>query len=343
MFTDSIEFVSLEDLRDNLEGLDPLNTLILCDSNTKLHCLALLNLDHFKQIVLPAGEASKSLESCQVIWDKMLQMGMDRDGIIVNIGGGVITDLGAFCASVYKRGCSFIHVPTSLMAMVDASIGGKTAIDYGSIKNPIGTFADADEILIYPGFLQTLPQDEWINGFAECIKHALIQSSELWEEIIAMSSFDKNYIQDNLERFLQVKLDIVEEDPFELSNRKLLNFGHTLGHALEAHFLENNIPIKHGEAIVFGMVCESHLAVSQGQIKESTLGEIIALFKRYYPKINWESKHEDLLLDKIKNDKKSRLGRANYTLIKGIGEGIIDQHVEIETVLASIQYYKTNY
>lgn len=343
MFTESIEMISIDELKENLQGLDPQNTIFLCDSNTKTTCFDLLDLTEYSVITIPAGEESKSMDSCNKIWSKMLELNLDRQATIVNIGGGVITDLGAFCASVFKRGCSFIQVPTSLMAMVDASIGGKTAVNFGDIKNPLGTFADAEDIYICTDFLDTLPKEEIINGYAECVKHALIYSNTMWEEIKSIQNIDKDYIKQKLQAFLQVKLDIVEEDPFEMGERKLLNFGHTIGHAIEAYSMEKGNTIKHGEAVAIGMYCEAHISLQHHYLDQNHMSEIANLLQTLFPKKEIDVERMDSLLSKIKNDKKASLGSVSFTLLENIGKGIINQTVLEDEIIQSIQHYNTNY
>ena len=343
MFTESIEFIELTGLIDSILELDPSNTLILCDTNTEIHCLPLLALSQYQTCIIPAGEENKNLSSCGKVWESLLENNIDRNGCIVNLGGGVITDLGAFCASVYKRGISFVNVPTTYMAMVDAAVGGKTAIDFSNIKNPIGTFADPEEVLIYSGFLKTLPKEELINGFAESMKHALIKSSELWEVIKGMNSLTIQDAIEHIPKSLKVKIDIVEQDPFEMGERKLLNFGHTIGHAIEAYFIENNKDIRHGEAIAIGMYCEAYISFKEHYLSMKEVELIRDILRTYYSKKKIISLELGPIIKKIRHDKKNNSQGNNFTLLEKIGSGIYNQYIEEATIQESLESYIDSY
>ena len=302
-------------------------------------CPSLLDLNEFNTCILHPGELSKNFENCEKVWTSLLENDINREGVIFNIGGGVITDMGAFCASIYKRGISFIQVPTSYLAMVDAAIGGKTAIDFNNIKNPIGTFADAEEIYICKDFLKTLPQIELINGYAETIKHALIASADLWNKIKTEATPELESIEESI----QVKTTIVDNDPFEMGERKLLNFGHTIGHGIEAYLLENQQEIKHGEAVAIGMYCESYLSLKSGLLSEIEFIEIHTLLRILYPKKSFSLSDLSPIMNKIKNDKKANDLGINFTLLEKIGTGVINQIIDEDLILEAIEKYVDSY
>ncbi|HJW29110.1 MAG TPA: 3-dehydroquinate synthase family protein, partial [Saprospiraceae bacterium] len=241
----------LDSMTDLLHDIGYSNLFILADSNTHQHCVPLLPsplLTH-QAIIIPAGESNKNLEQCQVIWDKLLQHGADRKSILVNVGGGMICDLGGFAASCFQRGIRFVHLPTSLLAMTDAAIGGKTGVDFKGYKNFIGSFRNPEFILIHRPFLNTLPEAEWMSGLAEIIKHAIIGSTYLWNLIDEAQNENDADWEAIIKESVEVKMKVVEADPEEQGERKILNFGHTVGHALESYYLTKGSPISHGQAI----------------------------------------------------------------------------------------------
>ena len=230
---------------------------ILVDENTKKECLYKLpNLEEPIIIEIPSGERNKNITTCNLIWEELTNNKFDRDSILINLGGGVIGDIGGFCASTYKRGIDFIHIPTTLLAMADGSIGGKLAIDFNNLKNQIGLFTNPKSVIIDPDFLDTLPEDQLISGFAEIVKHALISDKNLWETIKA-TPFKKLAWEEIITISAELKNRIILNDPKEKGERKKLNFGHTFGHAIESYYLEKGAPILHGEGIFMGMILET--------------------------------------------------------------------------------------
>src|SRR5690606_38544696 len=241
------------------------SVFFLVDDNTHEHCLPLLLSEIHENILIeiieiPAGEESKAIEIAVQVWETMSETQASRKSLMINLGGGMITDMGGFIASTFKRGIDLINIPTSLLAMVDASVGGKTGIDLNGIKNLIGTFAMPELTLIHPEFLQTLPEREFRSGLAEMLKHGLIHDKNHWLELIEIENFDFISIDYLIEKSVKIKQEIVEKDPFENGIRKILNFGHTIGHALESQLLQTENPLLHGEAISVGMMVESILS-----------------------------------------------------------------------------------
>jgi 3-dehydroquinate synthase len=300
---------------------DASKTFILTDSNVAEAVLPriLANLpdaDQIEIIEVEPSEESKSIEVATQIWGRLLECNADRKTLLINVGGGVITDLGGFVGSTYKRGIPFINIPTSLMAMTDAAIGGKTGIDFDQFKNVIGTFAEANAILIHPDFISSLPQNEILSGFAEMIKHGIIADQVLFEALENIDDANPDHIALFIERSTNVKVNIVNQDFKESGLRKTLNFGHTIGHAIESVCL-NNSPISHGQAVGIGMNVETKLAHSMGLLDESSFLRIQKILTRNYPcsqKFNWDD-----LLPFLKNDKKNKNGEIHFALPTSIG------------------------
>lgn len=315
---------------------------VLMDEHTNQHCLPLLQealVDYevyFFFLEVPAGEASKDLSTCASLWESLSEDNADRKTLLLNLGGGMITDLGAFVASLYKRGIPFFNIPTSLLAMVDASIGGKCGIDFAGFKNQIGVFQSADGTFIYPKFLETLPELEFWSGMAEMYKHALISDAEHWE---ALQIFDRNEISAPLiEHSIALKAAIVASDPLEKGERKKLNFGHTIGHAVESYFLQNKKPMPHGYAVAFGMICEAHISTQQNLLNLVEYDEIEDYLKTKYEFPTIPEKDFPILLEFMQQDKKNEQGVVNFTLLKKIGLAVINQSATESQILASLRY-----
>jgi 3-dehydroquinate synthase len=296
-------------------------TFILTDSNVAEAVLPriLANLgasENIEIIEVEPGEDSKSIEVATQIWGTMLECNADRKALLINVGGGVITDLGGFVASTYKRGINFIHIPTSLMAMTDAAIGGKTGIDLELFKNVVGTFAEAKAILVQPDFIETLEENEILSGFAEMIKHGIIADPILFEALEAIEDTNKDHISLFIERSAHVKEGIVSQDFKETGLRKTLNFGHTIGHAIESASL-NSSPISHGYAIGLGMQVEISLAHKKGLINTIDFERIQKKLAIHFPikdKYNWNE-----LLAFLKNDKKNEKDEIRFALPDALG------------------------
>lgn len=305
-------------------------TFLLTDSNVAVSVLpslfgALDNSDDIDIIELEPGESSKTLEIAHQIWQHLAESQADRQALLINLGGGVITDLGGFVASTYKRGIPFIHVPTSLMAMTDAAIGGKTGIDLDHIKNAIGTFAHPLETCICPTFLETLPEKEILCGFAEMIKHAIIADEKLFETLEQIDQDQLHVLSLFVERSADIKAQIVNEDPTEKGKRKLLNFGHTLGHAIESVMLDRQIPMTHGHAVALGMLVESHIAHALNLLASSDQVRINALISKFFNLP--ETIAFEQLLPYLLQDKKNVHGEIRLALPLGIGQAKWDIHV----------------
>jgi 3-dehydroquinate synthase len=311
----------------------PDKVFLLTDSITSKTCLPRFvsaHKDHaqFRVLEFEAGEENKTIETCKYIWQALLQMGATRKSVLVNLGGGVVTDLGGFVAGTFKRGIDYYNIPTTLLAQADASVGGKTAVDLDGLKNQVGLFYEPQAVFIDVDFLSTLSKREWLNGFAEMIKHALLENKEAWEELAGASITDNKVLEQLLFRSVSFKSKIVSSDAKETGLRKILNFGHTIGHALETFFLEADKPhLKHGEAVVAGMIVELFLSEKKMGLSEPEIEPVINFLREYYEKISFEKTDFVRLIEIMRTDKKNRGNEINFTLLKNIGEPVYDQHV----------------
>ena len=297
------------------------NIAILVDENTKKYCLPIFLKDFQSRIdpliiEIKSGENNKSIKSCIKVWNNLIENSFDRQSLIVNLGGGVICDLGGFSAANYKRGISFINVPTSLLAMVDASYGGKVGVNINKLKNQIGYFKNPADVLVNPIYLNTLPNHEVICGFAEIIKHALISDIKYWKiikdlDLVNVDNLEKDQI---IERSIIIKNHIILEDPFEIGNRKKLNFGHTFGHAIESYYMEKSQPISHGHAILIGILLECELSNMDIKEKLEIKNFILSKFKLPYTPSTKELKRF------LIHDKKNIDGQINFSLLTEIGK-----------------------
>ena len=332
-------------LNNFIEALQPTQLLILVDENTHEHCLPTLlgNLETeipFEIIEIEAGEEMKTLETAAQLWEILTEFETDRKALMINLGGGVITDMGGFIASTYKRGIPFINIPTTLLGMCDASIGGKTGIDHQFLKNIIGTFAHPEQIFVFPEFLQTLPFEELRSGFAEMLKHGLITDESHWSDLISIKELTPQNIFPFIERSMQIKQNVVEQDFTEQNIRKTLNFGHTIGHALESLFLLKGKPTMHGDAVALGMICETRISFLQDLISEETSNAIVSNIQKYYPHLDISEFSVEEIVNLMKNDKKNSAGNINFSLITGIGSSTFNCSVSLENIKTSLLYYQ---
>jgi 3-dehydroquinate synthase len=323
----------------------PSQVFILVDENTHEHCLPTLlgNLEGeipFEIIEIEAGEEMKTIETATQLWEILSEFNADRKALLINLGGGVITDMGGFVASTYKRGIKFINIPTTLLGMCDASIGGKTGIDHQFLKNIVGTFAKPEQIFVYPDFLKTLPFTELRSGFAEMLKHGLIADQKHWNDLISIENLTPASIFPFIETSMKIKQNVVELDFKEQNVRKTLNFGHTIGHALESLFLEKGNLIPHGEAVALGMICETRLSFLENLISEKTANQIITNIKKCYPSISIASFSKKEIIVLMKNDKKNAAGKINFSLLTGIGSSNFDYSCSEENINYALHYYQ---
>jgi len=310
-------------LHSMLAELSYTSLFVLVDENTKRDCLPLLSAvlpQDTKYIEIQSGELQKNIQTCEQIWQSLLEQGADRHSILVNLGGGVIGDMGGFSSATYMRGIRFVQVPTTLLSQVDASVGSKLGVDFQQAKNMVGLFQDPFAVIIDPTFLQTLPLAELRSGYAEVIKHALIKDESLWRQLLEITSVEEVASwEDIIYRSVQIKQEVVAADPREKGLRKILNFGHTIGHALESHFLDTKYPLLHGEAVAWGMYAEAALSHQQDKISAAALKEIQEYIHLHYSLSQpqqW-TLHDLILL--MQKDKKNHNQKISISLLEGIG------------------------
>jgi len=288
-------------------------------------------------IQLPTGEENKTIEMSYQVWETLTDYKIGRQDVILNFGGGVITDMGGFIASTYKRGIDFINIPTTLLSQVDASVGGKTGVDLEGFKNQIGVFALPTYVFIDYKYLSTLPQEQLVSGYAEMLKHGLISSKIHWTNLTELKKITVESISKYIYDSVTIKHQIVTEDPTEKGVRKSLNFGHTIGHAFESFLLNNNQTIPHGYAVAWGMVVEAKLSVVNESLTESDCLVITRFISNAYPKCPLKSESIPELMELMLNDKKNKGKGINFSLLNGVGQCLINCEVEdefIEKVLA---------
>jgi len=333
---------SKENLRKALSAQQNCRVAVITDTNTVNHCLPLVEdalPDNYLRVTFSHGEENKNLSSCEEVWDTLTEAKMDRNALVINLGGGVVTDLGGFCAATYKRGVRFINIPTTLLSQVDASVGGKLGVDFHGYKNHIGLFAEPEMVLIDPSFLITLPERELRSGFAEVIKHCLIADETQWKHLI-LNHYDKQDWSSIIPHSIGIKSDIVTKDFREGGLRKTLNFGHTIGHALESYYL--NIPGKkllHGEAIAIGVICEAWLSVEYNQMEKNQLIELQDYILDNFGKVKLDMNALDEVMDLMFQDKKNKGNTILFTLLNSIGSACWDVDLPQDAPVKAIGYY----
>lgn len=331
-----------ESLPDFLSSKQYSKIVVIADNNTKRHCYPILKafLPKHSVVTVPSGEAHKTLATCEKIWEAMTRQELDRHALVINVGGGVIGDMGGFCAAVYKRGIDFIQVPTTLLSQVDASVGGKLGIDFQGFKNHLGVFNIPKSVLIDPVFLKTLPEREIRSGFGEVIKHCLIADGAKWEEIRA-KDFEQQNWPDLIAHSVKIKQHVVDQDPTEKGLRKILNFGHTLGHAVETCFLNKpaNQRLFHGEAIAVGMIMEAYLSFERKMIDQQTLTDIEEFLFATYGKVKIKPEDVEQIIALTRQDKKNKGKEIRFSLLSGAGQCAFDIVVTAAEMRRSIAYY----
>lgn len=296
-------------------------------------------LGQFERIIVPSGENFKNIETVQKIWTEMLRLGVDRKTLIINLGGGVIGDMGGFAASTYMRGVKFLQVPTTLLSAVDASVGGKVGVDFAGVKNLIGSFNQPIGVIVDIDTFETLPDREFVSGFGEIIKHGIITDPEYFKKVTSKKprEFSKEELIEIIKGSCEIKAGIISADEKESGNRKLLNFGHTVGHALESASLETDSPLLHGEAVSIGMIAEARISMQLDLIDESTVLEIKTTLKNAGLPVEVRVENIDKIIDLISRDKKAESGKINWTLISQIGKGVINKQVDDDMVKTAIE------
>jgi len=311
-----------------IDRLKPSSIFVIVDENTELYCLPQLKTYlkiPFSSIRISSGEHYKNLKTSTQIWNALISNGADRKSLIINLGGGVIGDMGGFVASTFMRGIRFIQVPTTLLSQVDASVGGKLGIDFLAYKNMIGVFNDPEMVWINSSFLGTLPDRELNSGLAEIYKHALIHSKNHWDYLSALDEELKSWpFTEIIERSVNIKNEIVIQDPIEQGLRKILNFGHTIGHAVETYFLDTENALLHGEAVFVGMICEAYISYTKSMISRDELENIQKVLSTRIQKRPSLLGISGELLAHMKKDKKNTNQKLMLSLLNGIGSSAFD-------------------
>lgn len=331
-----------------LEKFKDSKVFILVDENTKQYCLPLLqkkleNFSNYILIEIGSGEENKNLEICKSIWQQLINSEADRNSLLINLGGGVISDIGGFCASTFKRGINYINIPTTLLAQIDAAFGSKTGIDFNGIKNQIGTFSNPLGVFISPEFLKTLPENHMKAGYAEMIKHALIADKKQWDELNQKSFKEIKDWEILIKQSISIKEKIISDDPFEKGKRKALNFGHTIGHAIESYSMEKDTsPLLHGEAVAIGLICESCLSQIIYNFNLNHLNKITTFINSNFRPYIIDTSEYKKLIEIMKHDKKNENGKINFTLIPVPGKFSINNFIDEDLIFRSLDYYQNS-
>lgn len=315
--------------------------VVLTDSNTERHCLPLIQKilpENTAIISVAAGEIHKNLDTCSLIWGRMTEEALDRKALMINLGGGVIGDMGGFCASIYKRGIRFINCPTTLLSQVDASVGGKLGVDFKGLKNHLGVFNEPETVVIAPGFLKTLPQNELRSGYAEIIKHGLIRDLAYFRRLKSHDWENQDW-ESLIRHSVGIKKAVVEADPKENGLRKILNFGHTVGHAFESFFLDTPNHLLHGEAIALGMIAEGFLSFEKIGLSFEEFDELSRFIFNVYGKVEFSLHELDPILDLCTQDKKNEGQTILFSLLESIGNCTYNIPVTREEIKHAIHYY----
>ena len=318
---------------------------ILADETTERLCVPAIEkvggLESAYHIVIGATDACKTLSSLTHVWEELGKGGGTRHSLLINIGGGMVTDLGGFAASTFKRGISYINIPTTLLAMVDASVGGKTGINFGGLKNEIGVFSNAHTVILDTQFLQTLDRENICSGYAEMLKHGLISGEQMWAELITfdLEQPDLAKLRQMVADSVAVKERIVEEDPTEQGIRKALNLGHTAGHAFESFALRHK-PVLHGYAVAWGLICELYLSTVKTGFPSDKMRQTVCFIKEHYGKMTITCDDYPDLFELMTHDKKNTSGIINFTLLGGIGDIRINQTATKEEIFEALDFYR---
>lgn len=322
----------------------PDRLFLLTDEITHQLCrpLVLSKLDGAKDIVVGATDTYKNLDTLAQIWEQLQSEGATRHSLLINLGGGMVTDLGGFAAATFKRGIRFINIPTTLLSMVDAAVGGKTGINFGGLKNEIGSFADADVVIVSAEFLRTLDDENLRSGYAEMLKHALLSDPDMWKRHLefALAHPDFTLLQVLVEESIRCKQHIVCEDPHERGIRKALNLGHTVGHAFESFMLQQQRPVLHGYAVAWGLVCELFMSAAKAAFPPERLRPTVRFIKNYYGRPDFSCGDYDTLIDLMLHDKKNVAGVINFTLLSDIGEIKINQTADRALICEAFDYLR---
>lgn len=336
----------LSQLERDLCTADYSRKFVLVDENTIQHCLPVLmasvpSLREAEVVEIESGESNKSIELCSRVWEVLTELQADRRSLLINLGGGVISDFGGFVAATYKRGIDFVNVPTTLLAQVDASVGGKVGVNLGHLKNQVGAFCNPQAVYIYPQFLNTLSKNEVMSGFAEMVKHGLISDEKHYRMLRNFDLSRLDLLEPHIEASIRIKNKIVLEDPREQHLRKLLNFGHTIGHAVETFSHENQrLGMLHGCAVAIGMVCEAYLSTRLCGFPEEDYENIATFVLKNYPVLSIDNISHHRIIEIMRHDKKNVGDRMNFTLLTEIGNAVVDQEVSADQIINALNDYQ---
>ena len=317
---------------------------ILVDDNTARHCLPKLpciSASGAEVIEIKSGENNKNIDTLSVIWSRLSNGGADRKSLFVNIGGGVIGDMGGLAASLFKRGIRFVNIPTTLLAQVDASCGGKLAVDFQSFKNEIGLFRNPEKVIVDTDFLKTLPECQIVSGFAEMIKHSLLVDDDYFARISQFNpkTPDWTLLTELVATSIKIKNEFTSADPTEKGLRKMLNFGHTIGHAVESYSFSTPKPLLHGEAVAVGIICELFLSNHYMGFPLQSLIEVSKLVVSYFPSFRFSMDCYGELLALMQHDKKNTGGKISFSLVSSFGKYEYDVHCSAEDICQSFSFY----
>ncbi len=343
------DIIISENLRDSLAkaiaGCPHDRLFVLADGTTARLCLPLLDgtgcTGGAQTIVIGAGDTCKTLETVAHVWSELGRMGATRHSLLINIGGGMVTDLGGFAASTFKRGIRFINIPTSLLAMVDASVGGKTGINYNGLKNEIGVFSNADRMIIDTEFLRTMDEPNLLSGYAEMVKHGLLATEQTWAELLSFDIRrpDLAKLRRMVAESVAVKEKVVESDPTEQGLRKALNLGHTVGHAFESLALARK-PVLHGYAVAYGLVCELYLSAVKEGFPTDMMRRTVAFINENYGRMDFSCDDYPQLIELMTHDKKNTSGTINFTLLGNIGDIRINRTASRDEIYEALDFYR---
>ncbi len=339
----------IEALNKYIFQKNPSKIFVLTDTNTRVSCLPVFKnyfSFEFTNVNTKSGDENKNINSLIAIWETLMKKGADRKSLLINLGGGVVTDIGGFAATGFKRGIDFIHIPTTLLGMVDAAIGGKNGINFMQAKNQIGTIVQPQFVWINTVFLDTLPQTELDSGFAEMLKHGLIADETYWNKLIANYHYFNNPQQPKvlnlIKKSVEIKDQVIKADPYEKGWRKILNFGHTLGHAIETHFNYNKKQkLSHGHAVAVGMILAAYLSEKITGLSMIKAEKIKKSLQVIYPKLDFRTDDIRIITDLLNFDKKNERGKINFVLLEQIGKPVLDQQVPDKLIIETFDFYKS--
>lgn len=319
---------------------------VLTDTTTQELCWPVVRnfavMQQAQTITIQSTDEAKTLETLAYVWSALQKGGATRHSLLVNLGGGMVTDLGGFAASTFKRGMAYINVPTTLLSQVDASVGGKTGINFGGLKNEIGVFNCAQSVILSSMFLRTLDRENLLSGYAEMLKHGLLSTTENWAELLNFDITEPDYdiLLGLVAKSVSIKEGIVTEDPTEKGIRKALNLGHTAGHAIESLALQEGRTVLHGYAVAWGLLMELYLSARKCGFPAKELHQMEAYIKEHYGKFHYECRHYETLCDFMSHDKKNQGGNINFTLLGGIGDIRINQTATKDDIEEMLDYYR---